>query len=63
MYQYFLESQGYVFTKNIIRQNNKSAILLENNGKSSSSKHTKHINFRYFFVTESIYKVDNSVEW
>ena len=36
---------------------------MENNDKSSSSKHTKHINIRYFFVTDRIHKEDMSVEW
>ena len=56
-----LEPQGYVVTENIIYQDNKSTILLKNNGKSSISKRTKHINIR-FFVTDSIHKVDMSVE-
>ena len=33
-------------------QDNKSAILLEKNSKLSSSKQTKHINNRYFFITD-----------
>ena len=44
----FLESQGSGVTENIIYQDNKSAIILENNYKSSSSKRTKYINIRYF---------------
>ena len=35
-------------------QDNKSAILMENNGKASSSKQTKHINICYFFITDHI---------
>ena len=35
-------------------QDNQSAILLENNGKKSSSKRTKHINIRYYFITDRI---------
>ena len=37
--------------KNILYQDNKSAILLEKNGKASSSQRTRAINIRYFFVT------------
>ena len=36
----FLEAQGWVIKKNIIYQDNKSAILLEVNGKKSSGKRT-----------------------
>lgn len=53
---YFLEVQGYDIEKNIVYQDNKSTILLEMNGKGSSSKWTKHIKVWYFFVKD---KVDN----
>ena len=43
-----LEAQGYGVNDNIIYQDNKSAILLEKNGKASSGKRTKYINMRYF---------------
>ena len=61
--QYFLEEQGYNMEKNVVFQDNKSAILLEKNGRASSSKRTKHINVRYFFVTDMIKKNKMSVEW
>ena len=48
--RYFLEAQAYGIDKNILYQNNMSAILLENNGKKSSTKNTKHINVRYYFI-------------
>jgi hypothetical protein len=61
--RYFLEAQGYGVKENIVYQDNLSAILLEKNGKASSSKRTKHINVRYYFVTDRIKKGDISVEW
>ena len=39
--RYFLKAQGYDVTDNIIYQDNQSAILLEKNGKASSSKRTR----------------------
>ena len=63
MVRNFLYSQAYVVTGNIIYQDNMSDILLENNGKSSRSKRTKHINIRFFLVTDRIHKWDMSVEW
>jgi hypothetical protein len=36
----FLEAQGYNVDKNIVYQDNESAILLETNGKRSSGKQT-----------------------
>ncbi len=50
--RYFLIAQGYQVNDNVLYQDNRSAILLERNGKASSSKRTKHINIRYFFVTD-----------
>ncbi len=61
--RYFLKCQGYRVNDNIIFQDNKSSILLESNGRSSSSKRTKHINARYFFITDRILKGEVRVEW
>jgi hypothetical protein len=61
--RYFLKSQGYQVNDNIIFQDNKSTMLLERNGKTSSSKRTKHINVRYFFITDRISKGEVRVEW
>ena len=44
---YFMHEQGWSIKETIIHQDNKSAILLENNGKLSSSNRTKHINVLY----------------
>ena len=44
----FLEAQGYEIDKNIVYQDNKSAILLETNRKRSSGKRTRALNIRYF---------------
>jgi hypothetical protein len=53
--QYFMEAQGYTVDQSLVAQDNLSAMLLENNGRaSSSSKRTRHINIRYFFVTDRI---------
>jgi hypothetical protein len=40
--------------KNIILQDNTSTIQLENNGRRSSGKRTRHINIRYFYITDQI---------
>ena len=52
--QYFIEAQGYSVEQNIMYQDNKSTILLANNGRWSSSKRTKHIKSRYFFVKDKV---------
>ena len=43
----FMEEQGYDVKKNILFRDNKNAILLENNGKLSSTKCTRAIDIRF----------------
>ena len=50
----FLEAQGYNVGASTIHQDNQSGIRLETNGKRSSSKRTRHINIRYFFVKDKV---------
>lgn len=38
----------------LVYQGNMSAILLETNGKVSSTKQTKHIKVKYFYVRDKI---------
>jgi hypothetical protein len=59
----FLIAQEYVVTDNILHQDNRSAILLQKNGKMSSGKRTKHIAIRYFFVTDRIKAGKISPKW
>ena len=49
-----MESQGYKIDENILFQDNKSAILLEKNGKTSSSKRTKHVKVKYYFIQNKV---------
>jgi hypothetical protein len=46
----FMEAQGYSITTNIVFQDNMSTLSLVKNGRISSSKQTKHINAKYFFI-------------
>jgi hypothetical protein len=46
----FLEAQGYTIPDNIIFQDNVSTLSLLKNGCISSSKCTKHIKTKYFFL-------------
>jgi hypothetical protein len=62
--RYFMNAQGYCVKDNILFQDNKSSILLEKNGKASSSKRTTHINIWYFFITDRVSKEEEvSVIW
>jgi len=54
--RHFLAAQGQHILATTIYQDNKSTILLAENGRSSSSKRTRHINVWYFFVADKIKK-------
>jgi KUP system potassium uptake protein len=51
--QLFLQAQGYC-TNTKLYQDNQSAMVLEKNGKKSSTKRTRHLDIRYFFITDCI---------
>jgi len=51
---YFKQEQGYDMDASLLYQDNMSAILLETNGKAGSSKGTKHIKVKYFYVKDNI---------
>jgi hypothetical protein len=50
----FLQAQGYSVSENVLYQDNRSAILLEKNGRKSASKRYRHLNIRMFFVTDQV---------
>ena len=55
---YFVQAQGYETECVELFQDNISAQLLATNGKFSSSKKTKHIKAKFFFVKD---KVDSEI--
>ena len=59
----FIEHQGFTVTENVIYQDNQSAMLLEKNGKHSSGKNTRHIEIRYYFVTDNVRCGNVSIEY
>ena len=50
----FLEDQGVEVKETILYQDNMSSMLLERNGRQSSTKRMKHMDIRYFYVGEHI---------
>jgi len=67
---YFMQEQGYGTKRARIHQDNNSAILLEVNGRASSSKRTKHLKNKYFYIKHcvddgdvEIKKKDTSEMW
>jgi hypothetical protein len=61
--RYFMKAHGYDVNDNVLFQDNRSSILLENNCKASRSKRTKHIKIRYFFITNKVSKEEVLVVW
>jgi hypothetical protein len=61
--RYFVEGQGYGVKASILNQDNLSAILLEKNGRASSSKRINHINVRYFFIKDRIASGEITVKY
>ena len=49
-----MESQGYKIENNTLYQDNKSAILMEINGRNSCSGNSRHINIRYFWIKDRV---------
>ena len=49
----FLLEQGYTIGPAIVWQDNKSTLAIMGKGRSTSSR-TKHINVRYFFITDRV---------
>ena len=58
-----MKAQGFVVWDNILYQDNKSAMLLETNGRALSSKRTRHIEIRYYLVADRVAKGDLRILW
>ena len=59
----FGEAQGYKVERNVLYQDNKSAILLEINGKKSAGNRSRALNIRYFFLTDQMEKGNLKIEY
>ena len=59
----FMEAQGVEIVDNILYQDNRSAMLLENNGRKSAGKQLRALNVRYFFITDQINKGNLKVDY
>ena len=55
-FKHFMEEQGFKIMVNVLYQDNKSAILMEINGRNSCTGNSRHIHIRYFWMKD---RVDN----
>jgi hypothetical protein len=58
----FVEAQGFKISTNIYRDNT-SSMKLEENGRASASKRTRHFNIKYFYITDLIEKGEVKIEY
>jgi len=58
-----MEAQGYEITLSFLFQDNKSTILLLENGKNSSTKRTRALNIHYFYLSDQIEKGNIKVHY
>jgi len=54
--------QGYDMEPSLLYQDNMSAILVETNGRVSSSKRTKHIKVKYYLIKDKVDRGEIIVE-
>ena len=60
---YFMDQQGYSVKRKIFKQDNQSTVKLLKNGKNSTGKQSRHINIRYFWITDRLKQEDIQVEY
>ena len=58
----FIEDQDWDCKDTISHQDNESAMSMENNGKASCSKRTKHMNVKCFFVKDLVEKKEIRIQ-
>ena len=61
--KHFLQAQGLTVNDNVLYRDNTSSMKLEQNGKSSSSKRTRHFNIKYFYITALIHRNELRIEY
>jgi hypothetical protein len=57
----FMEAQGYPIDQSLFHQDNESAIKMEQNGKASCGQRSRHIDIRYFFITDHSQRANISI--
>ena len=60
---HFMRAQGYKIQSNTMYQDNKSAILMQKNGRNSCTGYLRHINVRYFWVKDKVDQGEVRVEY
>jgi hypothetical protein len=59
----FYKEQGYDITKNVIFQDNQSAIKMEVNGRNSCTGNSRHIDIKFFWVKDRVDKKEVEIQY
>ena len=59
---YFMQENGVDMDPLLLYQDNRSAILLKTNGRTSSSKQTKHIKVKYNLIKDKVDQKEITIE-
>jgi hypothetical protein len=62
-FRLFRIAQGGYANEDILMQDNQSTIQLVNNGRFSAGKGSKHVEIRYFFVTDRVQRKHIKVQY
>jgi len=60
---YFFEAQGYSIKRKLFKQDNQSTMKLLKNGRRLAGKQSRHIETRFFWITDRIKQNDIEVEY
>jgi hypothetical protein len=61
--KHFMIHQGLKINDNVIHRDNQSSMKLEENGKSSCGKRTRHFNIKYFYITDLIERKEVRIQY
>ena len=53
-HEYFLEAQGYKLKSNVLYQDNEGAEKIAKNGTASCGSRSRHINIKFFWITDRV---------
>ncbi len=59
----FIEAQGFELITNVIYRDNTSSMKLEQNGRASASKRTRHFHIKYFYITDLIQRKECEIQY
>ena len=58
-----MKEQGCKIVDNMVYRDNTSATKMEINGKTSSGKRTRHLEIKYFYITDLIQRKEIEVKY